>query len=226
MINQLKITKYSNWSLPGNVTISGTTNLKCRRNLFNRFHEPFISIPLPRPTVRTIYLGSRNPSFESIFAVVRTVQLAVFGCISIAADSSISPDKFCWFSIVAKHAIIPPMLKWVQKRLYNVLCKRVLIIKYCTSQYCTSQYESHLISLQTVPVTMKKNVNSWKTFFGWFQTKIYVSGSIYETKFGKLGESFRRAKELRWPGIEPGSNAWKASMLTITPPTLVTLASK
>ena len=25
---------------------------------------------------------------------------------------------------------------------------------------------------------------------------------------------------LRWPGIEPGSNAWKASMLTITPPTL------
>ena len=27
-------------------------------------------------------------------------------------------------------------------------------------------------------------------------------------------------KELRWPGIEPGSNAWKASMLTITPPTL------
>ena len=28
-------------------------------------------------------------------------------------------------------------------------------------------------------------------------------------------------KKLRWPGIEPGSNAWKASMLTITPPTLV-----
>ena len=25
---------------------------------------------------------------------------------------------------------------------------------------------------------------------------------------------------MRWPGIEPGSNAWKASMLTITPPTL------
>ena len=29
------------------------------------------------------------------------------------------------------------------------------------------------------------------------------------------------SKKLRWPGIEPGSNAWKASMLTITPPTLV-----
>ena len=28
-------------------------------------------------------------------------------------------------------------------------------------------------------------------------------------------------KSVRWPGIEPGSNAWKASMLTITPPTLV-----
>ena len=27
-------------------------------------------------------------------------------------------------------------------------------------------------------------------------------------------------KSMRWPGIEPGSNAWKASMLTITPPTL------
>ena len=29
----------------------------------------------------------------------------------------------------------------------------------------------------------------------------------------------RRKKSVRWPGIEPGSNAWKASMLTITPPT-------
>ena len=130
--------------------------------------------------------GSRNPSFESIFAAVRTVQLAVFGCISIAADSSISPDKFCWFSIAAKHAIIPPMLKWVQKRLYNVFCKRVLII-----QYCTSQYESHLISLQTVPVTMKKNVNSWETFFGWFQTKIHVPGSICKTKLSKFGKHWR-----------------------------------
>ena len=30
----------------------------------------------------------------------------------------------------------------------------------------------------------------------------------------------RQGKNVRWPGIEPGSNAWKASMLTITPPTL------
>ena len=27
-------------------------------------------------------------------------------------------------------------------------------------------------------------------------------------------------KKLRRPGIEPGSTAWKATMLTITPPTL------
>ena len=26
--------------------------------------------------------------------------------------------------------------------------------------------------------------------------------------------------ELRWPGIEPGSTAWKAAMLTAIPPTL------
>ena len=25
---------------------------------------------------------------------------------------------------------------------------------------------------------------------------------------------------MRWPGVEPGSTAWKAIMLTITPPTL------
>ena len=29
-----------------------------------------------------------------------------------------------------------------------------------------------------------------------------------------------QAKILRWPGIEPGSTAWKAAMLTIIPPTL------
>ena len=25
---------------------------------------------------------------------------------------------------------------------------------------------------------------------------------------------------MRWPGVEPGSTAWKATMLTVTPPTL------
>ena len=25
-------------------------------------------------------------------------------------------------------------------------------------------------------------------------------------------------KELHWPGVKPGSTAWKAAMLTVTPP--------
>ena len=29
----------------------------------------------------------------------------------------------------------------------------------------------------------------------------------------------RLEKKVRWPGIEPGSTAWKATMLTFTPPT-------
>ena len=33
-------------------------------------------------------------------------------------------------------------------------------------------------------------------------------------------------KKLRGPGIEPGSTAWKAAMLTITPATLCTTKSK
>ena len=135
------------------MTISSTTNLEWRRNLFDGFHEPFVMMAHPdrlwgwstelvyRSTfgwyIWGLNSGSWSPSFESIFAAVRTVQLAVFGCISIAADSSISPDKFSWFSIAAKHAIIPPMLLWVQKWLHNVFCKRVLI------KYCSSQYDSH-----------------------------------------------------------------------------------
>ena len=31
---------------------------------------------------------------------------------------------------------------------------------------------------------------------------------------------------MRRPGIEPGSTAWKATMLTITPPTLLSLSKK
>ena len=33
-------------------------------------------------------------------------------------------------------------------------------------------------------------------------------------------------KKMRRPGIEPGSTAWKATMLTITPPTLLSLSKK
>ena len=34
-------------------------------------------------------------------------------------------------------------------------------------------------------------------------------------------EKAKKEKFLRWPGIEPGSTAWKAAMLTTIPPTLV-----
>jgi hypothetical protein len=34
------------------------------------------------------------------------------------------------------------------------------------------------------------------------------------------GSNTERRKKLRRPGIEPGSTAWKAAMLTIIPPTL------
>ena len=30
---------------------------------------------------------------------------------------------------------------------------------------------------------------------------------------------FTKVKNVRWPGIEPGSTAWKAAMLAFTPPT-------
>ena len=31
---------------------------------------------------------------------------------------------------------------------------------------------------------------------------------------------------MRWPGIEPGSTAWKAAMLTTIPPTLFTFTNR
>ena len=34
-------------------------------------------------------------------------------------------------------------------------------------------------------------------------------------------EKAKKEKYLRWPGIEPGSTAWKAAMLTTIPPTPV-----
>ena len=32
--------------------------------------------------------------------------------------------------------------------------------------------------------------------------------------------------KMRWPGVEPGSIAWKATMLTVTPPTLPAYTSQ
>ena len=31
---------------------------------------------------------------------------------------------------------------------------------------------------------------------------------------------------MRWPGVEPGSTAWKAAMLTVTPPTRARMTLK
>ena len=36
-----------------------------------------------------------------------------------------------------------------------------------------------------------------------------------------IKKTFEKTNVLRRPGIEPGSTAWKAAMLTIIPPTLV-----
>ena len=36
-----------------------------------------------------------------------------------------------------------------------------------------------------------------------------------------LNYEYEFQNDMRWPGIEPGSTAWKAAMLTTIPPTLV-----
>ena len=46
---------------------------------------------------------------------------------------------------------------------------------------------------------------------------------ISEVQLGNISALQRKRKKsvkaLRWPGIEPGSTAWKAAMLTTIPPT-------
>ena len=39
--------------------------------------------------------------------------------------------------------------------------------------------------------------------------------------WNKVSTAIFIVKSLRWPGIEPGSTAWKAAMLTTIPPTLL-----
>jgi hypothetical protein len=46
------------------------------------------------------------------------------------------------------------------------------------------------------------------------------SNYIIQNKKKTIFSEFRK-KKLRQPGIEPGTAAWKATMLTITPLTLV-----
>ena len=39
-----------------------------------------------------------------------------------------------------------------------------------------------------------------------------------QAKMWLSGQFWVRKNEVRWPGIEPGSTAWKAAMLTTIPP--------
>ena len=60
-----------------------------------------------------------------------------------------------------------------------------------------------------------------KKVIGWlFNLNIYFF-SIYYKKILKISKS----SNLRWPGVEPESAAWKATMLTVTPPSLFLLIS-
>ena len=40
------------------------------------------------------------------------------------------------------------------------------------------------------------------------------------TKLHEKNDIIKSKMKLRWPGVEPGSTAWKAAMLTAIPPTL------
>ncbi len=51
-----------------------------------------------------------------------------------------------------------------------------------------------------------------------FKEKLQITEKKIHEKSEKNENS---QKTLRWPGIEPGSTAWKAAMLTIIPPTLL-----
>ena len=48
--------------------------------------------------------------------------------------------------------------------------------------------------------------------------KIYLSFNVIQKKIVEIKRK-RKIKSVRWPGIEPGSTAWKAAMLTTIPPT-------
>ena len=55
-----------------------------------------------------------------------------------------------------------------------------------------------------------------------FVTSSNVSSKL---KLPVLNRAVRmtKKKKMRWPGIEPGSIAWKATMLTTIPPSLIKL---
>ena len=58
-------------------------------------------------------------------------------------------------------------------------------------------------------------------FLNYFSALNFVTlTEIIVQTAAKAEKRRRRKKEVRRPGVEPGSTAWKATMLTVTPPTL------
>ena len=49
--------------------------------------------------------------------------------------------------------------------------------------------------------------------------RIYETSSIIDTHHQVSEPTWKKKGTVRWPGVEPGSAAWKATMLTVTPPT-------
>ena len=71
-----------------------------------------------------------------------------------------------------------------------------------------------------------KNVNSLRILWAkFFKLDTYDNFKNFRTHCAVFlnGYYFFFRKNMRWPGIEPGSTAWKAAMLTIIPPTLLVL---
>ena len=81
--------------------------------------------------------------------------------------------------------------------------------------------------------SLNRNIQSAATFslfnsrlkaflLSWFSTCKYYSLLATFCRLSEQGSKKERAqKSMRWPGIEPGSTAWKAAMLTTIPPTPV-----
>ena len=75
---------------------------------------------------------------------------------------------------------------------------------------------SHLLSIQLFcSPFLQESVVAEKKEKECYILVLYIR--VYQRK--------KKKKFMRWPGVEPGSTAWKATMLTVTPPTLVVSGS-
>ncbi len=111
--------------------------------------------------------------------------------------------------------------------------------KFITSTGSTIGEDNSIIipcssDIETIPVFDACNVN--RPIVQWNQqdTNQYALAvdrlvRFYQVYDGRVQEinsmidtqhQVGKKNEVRWPGVEPGSAAWKATMLTVTPPTL------